>query len=146
MRNSTREDNNLLKSEVLTHYGNGRLQCAKCGAGNINSLTLDHIDNNGSSDKQFRSGNALYRKLKSSNYPEGYQTLCMNCNLEKEIIRKTNSTVPKVILSCRLPETTYSQLLTITKKYNITINGFMKQALLEAIDKFIKEHTLPAKE
>ena len=145
MRHSTHDDNLLLKTKVLTHYSNGKLRCVKCGVNNINVLTLDHIDNNGSDDKLSRSGNGLYRKLKASSYPIGYQTLCMNCNMEKEIQRKTNTIPHKVVLSCRIPETLYHQLLSIAKDSNITINDYAKQTLQEAVDKFIKEHTLEAK-
>ena len=74
-----------LRVEVLTHYGNGKLACVKCGENNIFCLTLDHIEGGGSKHRK-RIGGAvkLYPLLKRQGYPEGYQTLCMNCQWKKK--------------------------------------------------------------
>lgn len=73
-----------LRIEVLTHYGNGKLACVKCGEDSIFCLTLDHIEGGGNKHKK-RIGGAvkLYPLLKRQGYPKGYQTLCMNCQWKK---------------------------------------------------------------
>jgi hypothetical protein len=84
-----------LKKEVMTHYGGGKAECVICGMNNIDALCLDHKDDNGSADR-FKnmgknlggSGSRFYGFLKKHNFPDGYQTLCANHNLIKEIERK----------------------------------------------------------
>jgi len=81
-----------LKFEALKHYSqNGKPQCVFCGKDDIDVLGLDHINNNGKEEigKYGLYGRTkLYFLLKRDNYPEGYQTLCMNCNWKKEIMRR----------------------------------------------------------
>ena len=77
-----------LRVEVLTHYGSGELVCAKCGFGNINALTIDHVNGKGAAERRLlpkyqRAGVPFYRWLKKAGFPEGYQTLCMNCQWVK---------------------------------------------------------------
>ena len=71
-----------LKVEVLTHYGNGKLACVRCGYSNIPALSIDHI--NQADKTTSTSGDHLYRFLRNSGYPQGYQTLCMNCQWLKQ--------------------------------------------------------------
>jgi hypothetical protein len=73
-----------LKVDVLTHYGNGKLVCVGCGYSDLRALSIDHINNNGAEERQrFGGGSRFYQYLKDNNYPEGYQTLCMNCQWVK---------------------------------------------------------------
>jgi hypothetical protein len=60
-----------------------------CGYSNIDALTLDHIANTGASERKLKhiTGTWLYRRLRRFGYPDGYQVLCANCNLIKEIQR-----------------------------------------------------------
>ena len=83
-----RKHNKELKRELLTHYGDGKPACVICGESRSDCLSIDHINNDGYKDK--RTGAALYHWLKKNNYPEGYQTLCMNCQFVKkhEVLRK----------------------------------------------------------
>jgi len=80
-----------LKQEVLTHYGNGKCICIKCGFNDIRALTIDHINGEGHIERKQlgkgldRGGVPFYRWLKRNGYPQGYQTLCMNCQVIKEI-------------------------------------------------------------
>lgn len=61
---------------VFSHYG---LSCKCCGESTIKLLTIDHINNDGKQHRQqIKSG--FYKWIVDSNYPEGLQTLCMNCN------------------------------------------------------------------
>jgi len=82
-----KKERRAIKREVLTHYGNGKLACVQCGFDNIAALTIDHINNDGASDRNHTThqkvGHLIYRWLKNHNYPEGYQTLCMNCQWVK---------------------------------------------------------------
>lgn len=73
------------KKEVLTHYGNGQLACVRCGFKDIRGLSIDHINGNRGKDKDSRK---LYRWLRRNNYPDGYQTLCMNCQFIKREEKK----------------------------------------------------------
>uniref|UniRef100_A0AAT9JH61 ORF62 n=1 Tax=Nitrosopumilaceae spindle-shaped virus TaxID=3065433 RepID=A0AAT9JH61_9VIRU len=78
-----------IKIEVLTHYGNGKLQCICCKQEGIAFLTLDHINGREENDRgrnpNKKSGVRLWALLKKQNYPEGYQTLCWNCNCARQI-------------------------------------------------------------
>jgi hypothetical protein len=78
------------KLAVLTHYGNGRLACVVCGENDSDVLTIDHINNDGAYQRRNKllMGSSFYRWLISNNFPVGYQTLCANCNLRKEVLRK----------------------------------------------------------
>jgi hypothetical protein len=79
------ERNKKWKIEVLTHYGNGVLACVKCGFTDIRALTIDHINNDGYAHRKTLglSGRGFYYWLKRENFPEGFQTLCMNCQFIK---------------------------------------------------------------
>jgi len=63
-----------LKSDVFNHYGNS---CACCGETEPPFLTIDHEHGGGN---QHLRAKALYVWLRQNNYPEGFRTLCMNCN------------------------------------------------------------------
>lgn len=75
-----------LKKETLDHYG-GHCQC--CGETTLVFLALDHIDNNGATERKrvfnthLAAGHRFYKYLKDSGFPPGYQTLCHNCNWAK---------------------------------------------------------------
>lgn len=75
------------KVETLTHYGNGKLACVRCGFSDIRALSLDHINGKTPEEKRERKhkgGCPLYSYLRSLGYPTGYQTLCMNCQFIKK--------------------------------------------------------------
>ena len=74
------------KIRVLTHYGGGKLACVQCGFSDIRALSIDHIAGEGYRD---RRGN-LYCRLIRQNFPPGYQTLCMNCQLIKRFENNEN--------------------------------------------------------
>ncbi len=75
---------------VFNHYG---LSCACCGESLYEFLTIDHINNDGAKQRKeifgplHRSGagTAIYKWLIKNNFPEGFQTLCWNCNCGKRI-------------------------------------------------------------
>lgn len=140
---TTRETNQLLKVEVLTHYSNGKLVCVKCGEDRLNCLTLDHVSNDGCIDKISRSGNALYRKLKSTGYPSGYQTLCMNCNMEKALLLKM-STPGKMILTLRVPKGLYEEIEKRASNNGQNISDYTRTAL-EYYVEYIEQNKKEAK-
>ena len=77
------------KREVLTHYGQDKLKCLHCGIDDIDVLCIDHVNSDGKEHrKTVPGGFYLYRWLKKNNFPEGYQTLCANCNLKKSIQKR----------------------------------------------------------
>jgi hypothetical protein len=57
----------------------------------VDCLTIDHPNNDGAKErKAVGSGTSFYVWLKKHNYPEGYQVLCNNCQLKKEVQRRRN--------------------------------------------------------
>ena len=94
-RVKARERRRRQRIEALTHYGNGKLACVKCGFNDIRALTLDHIDGREMNDKVARQRGKkvetsahLCRRLKREGYPKGYQTLCMNCQWIKRYVNR----------------------------------------------------------
>ena len=81
-----------LKTRVITHYGNGKAACVKCGFSDIRALVIDHINGDGASHRKTVKGIGMrfYLWLEKNNYPDGFQTLCSNCNLIKMIDNKEN--------------------------------------------------------
>lgn len=76
------------KIEVLTYYGKGKLACIRCGYSDLRALSIDHIKDNGAEerrkDKTASTGTWFYSRLRRRGYPQGYQTLCMNCQFIKK--------------------------------------------------------------
>jgi hypothetical protein len=69
------------KELVFNHYGK---VCACCGESNPIFLSIDHI--NGGGTKQRNSGERkICVWLVKNNLPDGFQTLCFNCNWGKHI-------------------------------------------------------------
>lgn len=75
-----------VKEETLARYGNGHVACVRCNESNPACLTIDHIGGGGNAER--RSGSSFYNWLKKHNYPDGYQTLCMNCQFLKRYENK----------------------------------------------------------
>lgn len=88
-RESFPEKLRLIKTEVLTHYGNGKLACVCCGEDELVFLTLDHINGREAGDRGWnrnkKVGRVLWAWCKKQGYPEGYQTSCWNCNSGRQI-------------------------------------------------------------
>jgi len=76
----------VLRRNVLTHYGDGRLACVQCGFDMYEALDIDHIEG----VKKYigeakHHGKQLIFWLDREGYPDGFQTLCRNCNWLKWI-------------------------------------------------------------
>lgn len=74
-----------LKRLVIGHYGG---KCACCGEEQIEFLTIDHMNNDGSKHRKslgIRKGGGVkfYRWLRNNKFPPGFQVLCFNCNATK---------------------------------------------------------------
>lgn len=82
LRRSSDVRNNF-KVLVYAHYGM-MCQCARCPypEPGIEFLTIDHVENNGSEHRK-QVGTALYQWLVKNLFPDGFQTLCINCNFAK---------------------------------------------------------------
>src|SRR5690348_13095655 len=81
-RDRIAEENQALKAEVISEYGE---VCACCGEGQIDFLTMDHVNNDGKHHRR-QEHNKLYRWLKKNGFPkENFQVLCMNCSWAKRI-------------------------------------------------------------
>lgn len=60
-----------------------------CGYDGIEALSIDHIKGNGAEHRKAIKNYPIYDYLKKHNFPEGYRTLCMNCQfIERERLRK----------------------------------------------------------
>jgi hypothetical protein len=96
-----------LRKQVFDHYG--RI-CKCCGETEDAFLTIDHTNGGGCKHRKglgISSGTYFYAWLIKNNFPEGFQTLCWNCNCAKiwrnvcpHQLKKVNSvaTIPEQIL------------------------------------------------
>lgn len=73
--------NTELKLRVFQHYG---MVCSRCGFSDMRTLSIDHLNGGGTQHrKKVGEGASFYVWLEKAGYPEGYQTLCMNCQFIK---------------------------------------------------------------
>lgn len=77
-----------IREKVLSHYSEGKIECAICGFNDIRALCLDHIIAVGMTNSHKKAGKAFLRFIIRNNYPRGFQVLCANCNMIKEYIRR----------------------------------------------------------
>jgi predicted restriction endonuclease len=71
------------RAAVFAHYGKA---CRCCGEAEEQFLCIDHINGNGNKHrKETLNGfnGKMYEWLVKSGFPEGFQTLCHNCNSAK---------------------------------------------------------------
>lgn len=71
------------KLRVISHYSNGKLACVHCGEDDMACLSIDHINGGGVQHRRI-IGSHFYAWLIKNNFPKGYQTLCMNCQMKKK--------------------------------------------------------------
>ncbi len=73
-----------IRQEVFEHYGQ---ECACCGETEPMFLTIDHINGGGAKHRaqifgaKASGGGPFYIWLRRMGFPDGFQTLCINCNL-----------------------------------------------------------------
>lgn len=86
---------NKQRMTALARYGtNGEPICCICGFDDVRALVIDHIDNNGAAHRK-EVGKKMYPWLIKNGFPEGFQTLCSNCNTIKEYDRIAALTTKK---------------------------------------------------
>ncbi|KKK67359.1 hypothetical protein LCGC14_2954820, partial [marine sediment metagenome] len=80
---ASRKNNDRLRLDVLQHYSSLAPHCSLCGESDLLVLNLDHIDGGGYAHRKSKGmimwGGNIYGYLRKEGYPQGYQTLCMNC-------------------------------------------------------------------
>lgn len=67
--------------EVFKYYGE---ECNCCKEDGKTFLTIDHINGGGTKHRKVLK-EKIYTWLFRNNFPEGFQTLCFNCNWSKHI-------------------------------------------------------------
>jgi hypothetical protein len=85
-----------LKARAIAYYSDGTSKCAWCGHSDLDALCLDHINDDGALDRKRLkisgrgngSGSRTYEALSKLGFPPGYQVLCANCNMAKEVRRR----------------------------------------------------------
>ena len=94
----------LLRQDVLRHYGSGNLACVICGESRMLCLSIDHIDGSGLEHRRQIGlggtkigGTNFYRWLQKEGYPEGFRTLCMNCQCIKYYEKRKGKAIDKLI-------------------------------------------------
>lgn len=74
-----RRKHQVNKLQIFTRYGGAICVC--CGETKMQFLSLDHINDNGSSHRaEVGEGSSMYRWVINNNFPTGFQVLCHNCN------------------------------------------------------------------
>jgi len=99
-----------IRIEILTHYGNGKLSCVRCGFSDIRALSIDHINGGGNEHRKVEG--YFYTQLKKKGFPEGFQTLCMNCQFIKRDEKKecANGHKPHKILTLKAGEVNIGEI------------------------------------
>ena len=69
-------------TRILSNYGS---ECVMCGETDEVVLTVDHINDDGSSRRRAgeKKGLSFYRWIEDNDYPNDLQVLCRNCNWRK---------------------------------------------------------------
>src|SRR5437868_159596 len=83
-----RQQRHALKLKLLVRYsGKDPPECVKCRFSDVRALSIDHIVGGGQRHMKRigagHGGTTFYRWLNREGLPEGYQTLCMNCQFIK---------------------------------------------------------------
>lgn len=95
----------FIKECVFNYYGN---KCCwpECDITDLDMLSIDHILDNGASDRErifgkaqrhAAGGNLMYRYLVINDFPKGYQPLCMNHQRKKQNMKLRGEKLPKEV-------------------------------------------------
>lgn len=80
----SREARYQLRLTALVYYSKGDTpECTCCGETEIKFLAIDHIDGGGTIHRKATKSKYMMHWLKTQGYPDGFQTLCHNCNMAK---------------------------------------------------------------
>ena len=81
----TRRTQARVKSEVYEAYGGYKCRCY--GETEPLFLSIDHVHNDGAAMRKAKlysgSGTGFYQWLRKNKFPDGFQVLCMNCQVGK---------------------------------------------------------------
>lgn len=102
-----------IKKESFSIYCNGSIHCNKCSESDLDVLTIDHINGNGSIHRKtirVRSGSGFYKWLKRNKYPDGFQVLCFNCNMKKAFEHKRNDKTKEFLKKKKVHQITLADL------------------------------------
>jgi hypothetical protein len=75
------------RNAVIEHYGG---QCFECGESRPTRLAIDHIKGKGNIHRRKigKYGSGFFKWLVDNGFPEGFQVLCHNCNIDKHLSGK----------------------------------------------------------
>lgn len=65
-----------VKERIIEAYGG---ECACCGEKELNFLSIDHINDDGRTEKT--GGVNFYCKIIKAGFPKRFRILCLNCNM-----------------------------------------------------------------
>src|SRR5512135_784104 len=72
----------------LSHYSQGKFECACCHETQVEFLALDHVNGGGHQDRKKQgNGYSLFRNLIRKRFPTGFRVLCHNCNFSHGILK-----------------------------------------------------------
>lgn len=87
---SKRKTNRKMRTEALDAYG---WKCACCKEDTEQFLSIDHMNGGGGAHRREIGSSSIYSWLRKNKYPEGFQTLCHNCNMAKGFYGRCPHTV-----------------------------------------------------
>lgn len=84
-RKESKSEYERLRLEALRKYSvTPYPSCACCSETIVQFLGIDHINGGGGKHrKEVGTGWGFYRWLRRNDFPEGFQTMCFNCNQAK---------------------------------------------------------------
>lgn len=74
-----------VRLDALRAYGGANPQCACCGEAIYEFLAIDHVYGGGHAQRKETGGGGFHSWLRKNGYPSGFQILCHNCNLGRQI-------------------------------------------------------------
>lgn len=80
----------VCKEAALTYYSGHACVWPGCDVTDADMLTLDHIKDDGAAERKTvrRLGVVLFSYLRRRGWPSGYQVLCANHQIKKELMRR----------------------------------------------------------
>lgn len=69
-----------LRLSALVRYSGDPAHCVCCGERHVEFLGIDHVNGGGTQHRKALKGASIYLWLRKNGYPEGFRTLCANCN------------------------------------------------------------------
>jgi phage gpG-like protein len=83
MRDNWLRYKDKLRNQFFERYGRS---CACCGEDNPMFLSIEHLNGNGAEHRRQlnrESPDSIMADIRKNGWPDGYATLCMNCNFAK---------------------------------------------------------------